>query len=101
MKSVTKETFKNEILESKKTILLDVWALWCSPCRAMNPILESLEKELPKNVEIMKLDAQTEEDLSRELEITGLPTFLVFKNGIITNRHIGMTNKQNLLKLIS
>ena len=101
MKSTTKSTFEQDVLKSKKTVLLDVWAPWCAPCRGMEPILESISEETKDVAEIIKLDASSEMEIVQELGINSLPTFMIFKNGKMSSSAIGATSKDNLLKLIS
>jgi thioredoxin 1 len=100
MKSTTQATFKKDVLEADKVVLLDVWAPWCAPCRGMNPILEKLSEEQNDKMDLVKLDASVEEGLVQELGVTGLPTFLVFKNGQIVGSAIGATSKANLEGLV-
>jgi len=100
MKSTVKNTFKADVLESKKIILLDVWAPWCAPCRSMGPVLEALQDEIEDWAEIIKLDASIEMDQVNELGVSGLPTFLVYKNGQIVDSIVGATSKANLLDLL-
>jgi thioredoxin 1 len=101
VKIITKSNFKTEVLQSKNIVLLDVWAPWCGPCRAMEPILESIAEEVKGKADIAKLDASVEMDLVQEIGVTGLPTFLVFKDGNIVASSVGMTTKANLLDLLS
>ena len=101
MKSTTKATFEQDVIKSTKVVLVDVWAPWCAPCRAMEPIIETLSEDTKNFAEIIKLDASTEMGLVQELGVSGLPTFLVFKNGQIVGSTVGATSKMNLLKLIS
>jgi len=101
MKSTTKSTFNEDVLESKKIVLLDVWAPWCAPCRGMTPILEAISEEEKTTVDVVKLDASVEMELVQELGVTGLPTFLVYKNGKIVGSSVGATSKVNLQKLIN
>lgn len=101
MKSTTKITFAQDVLTSKKIILLDIWAPWCGPCRGMEPIIEAISEETKDWVEVVKLDASVEMDMVQELGVSGLPTFLVYKNGQIVNSSVGATSKANLLKLMS
>ncbi|MEI7539648.1 MAG: thioredoxin domain-containing protein [Candidatus Saccharibacteria bacterium] len=101
MKATTSSTFKQYVLDSKKTVLLDVWAPWCAPCRGMNPIVEQIAEESKDLAEVVKLDASVEMELVQTLGVSSLPTFLVYKNGQIVNSSVGATSKANLLKLIS
>jgi thioredoxin 1 len=101
MKATTKANFGNDVLKSDKTVLLDVWAPWCAPCRGMEPIIESISKEMANNVDVVKLDASAEMDQVQELGVTGLPTFITFKNGKPVGSIIGATSKDSLIKLIS
>ena len=101
MKSTTKNTFNSDVLSSKKTVLLDVWAPWCGPCRSMEPILDALAEEVKDKVDVVKLNAQDEMELAQELGVQGLPTFLIYNNGKITGSVVGMTSKANLISLLS
>lgn len=101
MKSTLKATFKEDVLSSKKVVLVDVWASWCAPCRAMEPVLEQLQKEVKDWAEIVKLDATSEMELAQELGVNSLPTFLIYKNGQIVDSTIGATSKSNLLSILS
>ena len=100
MKTITNSTFEKEILQSEKIVLLDVWAPWCGPCRAMESIIEALDEEVKDWADVAKLDASVEMELTQELGVSGLPTFLVFKKGNIVGSKIGMTTKQDLVDLL-
>lgn len=101
MKETTSGTFKQDVLESKKIVLLDAWAPWCSPCRGMEPVVEAVSEETKSWAEVVKLNVSTEMDLAQELGVSGLPTFLVYKNGQILDSISGVTSKANLLKIMS
>lgn len=101
MKSTVKSTFNTDVLESKKPILLDVWAPWCGPCRGMEPVLESLAEDIKDWAEIVKLDASVEMDQVQELGVTALPTFLIYKDGQIVDSTMGATSKANLLEMLT
>jgi thioredoxin 1 len=101
MKAVTKNTFKQDVLDSKKTVLIDVWAPWCAPCRGMNPIIEMVAEETKAWAEVVKIDASTEMDITQELGVTALPTFMVYKDGKLVKTSVGGTSKGNLIALMS
>jgi thioredoxin 1 len=100
MKSTLKSAFKEDVLDSKKVVLVDIWADWCGPCRAMEPILEQLEHDVKGWAEIVKVDASAETELVEELNVTSLPTFLIFKDGKLVGSTFGAQPKANLLNLL-
>ena len=79
---VTKENFQ-EVLESKKTVLLDFWANWCGPCKMLAPVLEELDQE--EDILIGKIDVDAEEELAARFQISSIPALFVIKNGKIEN----------------
>jgi len=101
MRSTIKDTFKADVIESKKIVMLDVWAPWCAPCRGMEPILQALQEETKVWVEVIKLDASVEMDQVQELGVSALPTFLVYKDGQIVDSTVGATSKANLLNMLT
>ena len=101
MKAITKNTYEQDVVKSNKIVLLDVWAPWCAPCRGMNPIIEALSEEVKDWAEVVKLDASVEMDLVQELGVSGLPTFLIYKNGQIVDSIVGATSKDSLLKALT
>lgn len=101
MKTTTKASFEADVIKSGKTVLVDVWAPWCAPCRAMNPIVEMISEENKDKVDVIKINSSEEMELVQELGVTGLPTFLVFKDGKIVDSIVGATSKANLEKIIN
>lgn len=82
---------------NKKVTLLDFSATWCSPCRAMAPIVDQLAKEYADTACIQKIDIDEHRDLARQMRIQSVPTLIFLKNGQETNRLIGLQDK-NILK---
>jgi len=101
MKATTKNTFKQDVLDSNKIVLLDVWAPWCGPCRGMEPVIEEIDKETNDWAEVVKLNADDEMEMAQELGVSGLPTFLIYKNGQVVGTHIGAVAKNTLIELMT
>ena len=100
MKSTTQQTYEQDVMKSSKVVLVDVWAPWCAPCRGMEPILEDISKEAADWSEIIKLDASTEMDIVQQLDVRGLPTYLVYNHGKLLGGSTGATSKSNLLEMM-
>lgn len=101
MKEITNNNFKSDVLTANSVVLLDVWAPWCAPCRGMAPIVEQLDEESGDEVTVAKLNAEAEPEVVAQLGVTGLPTFLVFKNGKVVSSHVGSITKDALKKMIA
>lgn len=98
--SVTKADFKTEVLDSPIPVIVDFWAAWCNPCRALAPILEQLAQESGGAFKIVKVDTDGSTDLASEYGISALPTVKVFKNGKVTNTGVGLMNKDRVKQLL-
>jgi thioredoxin 1 len=99
-KKLTNESFQKEVLESKGVVVIDFLADWCGPCKALSPVIESLSSEF-EDVSIFKLNVDEEPDVAIKLNVRGLPTIVVFKNGIEVDRLIGNTAKEVIQKVIT
>lgn len=92
----TDANFKTEVLDSDKLSVIDFWAEWCGPCRAIAPVIEELAKEYDGKVKVGKLDVDHNPDVSYKYNIRSIPTILVLKNGEVVDRHVGTTSKKAL-----
>ncbi len=81
--------------------LLDFKAVWCQPCRIMEPIIEELKKELGDKVEVVEIDVDAKPDEASKYGVMSIPTFIVLKDEKEVGRKIGVTSKEDLLKLIN
>ncbi|MEJ2664460.1 MAG: thioredoxin [Spirochaetia bacterium] len=86
---VTKDNFKQEVLESKTVVLTDFWAEWCMPCKMMDPVLEKVAEDYSDKLKIAKINVDEEQDLASEFNIVSIPTMLVFKNGEVVDKKVG------------
>jgi len=91
MTEVTKDQFKTEVLGAKQPVLVDFYAPWCGPCKAMTPALESLATELAGRAKIVKVNVDDSPDLAAEYQITGVPTMILFNGGDVVESFVGMT----------
>jgi len=96
----TDANFKTEVLESKGPVLIDFWAVWCGPCKAISPTIEELAKELEGKVKIGKLNVDENPDVTNSLGILNIPTLIFFKDGKEKGRMVGMNSKADISKRI-
>jgi thioredoxin 1 len=92
----TDASFQAEVLDSDKVTVVDLWAEWCGPCRAMTPIVEELAKEYAGRAVVGKLNVDDNPEVPTNYNVRGIPTFLIFKGGELKGKIVGMQSKQNL-----
>ncbi len=88
------------LTQSEKPVLIDFWATWCGPCRAMGPVLDDLKADLGDRVRIVKIDVDKNTELAVQMKVMGVPTFMVYKNGQQLWQQAGAVTKEALKKVI-
>jgi thioredoxin 1 len=93
---LTNETFKSTVAASTTPVLVDFWAPWCGPCKAIAPILDELATELDTKLKIAKVNIDDNNEIAVEHNIQAIPTMLLFKNGQKVDQIVGLTHKAAL-----
>ena len=93
---VTDATFADEVLNSSDTIMVDFWAEWCGPCRAVSPILDQIASENPDKIKIVKLNVDDNPQMAMKYQITSIPAMKVFRGGEVVKTVIGAKPKPAL-----
>ena len=96
---ITKNNFKEDVLNSDKLVLIDFWASWCGPCRMVGPIIDEIAAERP-DVKVCKVNVDEEPELASEFHIMSIPTLVVMKDGQVLRQSMGAKPKAQILALL-
>jgi thioredoxin 1 len=97
---VTDTNFQTEILGSKVPVLVDFWAAWCAPCRAIAPHVEALAKDYDGRVRVGKCDIDSNPEVATQYDIRSIPTLLVFKDGKVAGQVVGAVPRSKIEDMI-
>ena len=100
IKNLNAETFENEI-SGNVPVLVDFWAEWCAPCKALAPILDEVSDKLAGKIVVTKVNLDENQDLAMKYSIRSIPTLLLFKNGELLDMQVGLPSKSDLVDWIS
>ena len=96
--TITLENFEAEVIQSDKPVLVDFWAPWCGPCRMLSPVVDEIAEER-SDIKVGKVNVDEQEDLAVRFGIMSIPTLIVFKNGEVVKKTMGVHPKTAILGL--
>ena len=100
-KEFTVQNWEKEVLKSPKPVLVDFWAPWCGPCRAVAPAVDAIAQEFSGKLKVVKLNTDEEQEIAIKYGVVSIPTLMVFKNGEMVERVMGNRPKADLAALVS
>ena len=98
--SISDDTFEREVVESAVPVLVDFWAQWCGPCKAIAPILDDLAEKYNGKVKVVKLDVDNNPATPPKFGVRGIPTLILFKDGQVQATQVGLISKAELANFI-
>jgi thioredoxin 1 len=100
IKHITDASFEADVLKSDRPVLVDFWAEWCGPCKSIAPILEEVAKEYEGKIQITKMDVDSNQQIPSKFGVRGIPTLILFKNGVAAAQKVGAMAKGQLTSFI-
>ncbi|KPJ62157.1 MAG: thioredoxin [Deltaproteobacteria bacterium DG_8] len=97
---INDSSFKSEVTDSKMPVLVDFLAPWCGPCRMVAPVLEEIAKEYEGKVKVVKLNVDENQNTATEFGIRSIPTLILFKDGKVLDKTLGVQSKENLKQMV-
>ena len=100
VKEITSMNFSEEVLNSDTPVLVDFWAEWCGPCRAIGPVVDEIANDYDGKVSVGKLNVDNENQLAMEYGVRSIPALLIFNNGTVVNQIVGAVPKNRITDIL-
>ena len=97
--TITKDNFEKEVLMAKEPVLVDFWAAWCTPCKMLSPIVDQVAEER-SDIKVCKINIDDEGELAIRYGVMSIPTLMVFRNGEIAQKSVGLISKEDIIALL-
>ena len=97
--ALTKNSFKKEVIESDKPVLIDFYAVWCGPCKMVSPIVDEIADE-KADIKVCKVDVDKEPELAQAFGVASIPTLVVVNNGKVASQAVGYRPKEDILSML-
>jgi thioredoxin 1 len=101
LNKISDNSFKNEVLDASLPVLVDFTAVWCNPCKMLDPVVKQLAQDWAGKVKVVKLDVDEDPDIAMEYQVMGVPTLMLFVNGEPKQRITGYQPKDRILEKLS
>lgn len=96
---LTSKNYEEEVMQSKKPILIDFWAAWCGPCKMMSPVIDQIAQE-NEDIKVCKVNIDEEKELAEQFQIMSIPTIVAIKSAKIVNTSVGVAQKEEIINML-
>jgi thioredoxin 1 len=100
IQAISDDSFENEVIDSNIPVIVEFWAQWCGPCKALAPIIEEVAQKYTDKVKFVKLDVDQNPSTPPKFGVRGIPTLILFKDGQVAATQVGLLSKADLVKFI-